>query len=309
MIRLATESLGLWRDWEREFGVGLVSRDGVLAIGQDAAQIRNRLELAFPGEGCRELTGDGPGRMLPLLGDARVPAVVDPAGGVIWARAAVGNLFARLDRNVIPCRVEGVDVLDDGRALVRAGEIERTYDAVVVAAGAATGKLAGRLGLKIPLERRVRIWVTHDIRPDLAGRPVPGFRWTGKDGEIASGYPVSGYRRYTVTFHREPGPDPVSPAGTEAVDRSADGIGDWIRENLPGLGPGGGEVRSCWGAQLPWGADGLAVWRLGPCLVPAGTQMFRLAPLLGEVLADAAEGAPVRKGFRPEDRAGAPRAA
>ena len=51
----------------------------------------------------------------------------------------------------------------------------------------------------------------------------------------------------------------------------------------------GGEpvsVRLCRTSILPWGADAFAVWRCGAVDVLAGANLFKFAPLLGELLAE-----------------------
>ena len=42
--------------------------------------------------------------------------------------------------------------------------------------------------------------------------------------------------------------------------------------------------------ELPWSTDGIAVWELGGLVVLAGNNLFKHAPSLGELLADAALG-------------------
>jgi hypothetical protein len=45
-------------------------------------------------------------------------------------------------------------------------------------------------------------------------------------------------------------------------------------------------VRLCKTSILPWGADAFAVWRTGGVRVLAGANLFKFAPLLGELLAE-----------------------
>lgn len=302
IARLAADSMEIWRSWEREAGVEMVARTGVVTFGQAAVDRRRQIDRIAPELGLRELEPDDLNRVLPILGDIEGPAVLDPAGGTIWARVALGALFEAVGQHVIPCRVDSIDPLAGGRVAVRAGRIRQEYDAVVVATGVATPDWAARFGVDIPVRRQVGVWITHDVTPEHSGRAMSGIRFLEHGGETASGSPTRGYEGFTVTVHRdlqtEDGVDP------RAVEDFAEEIEDWVAGVMPGLIPGRTNTRPCWVTLLPWGLDGVAIWREGPLLFTAGMQMFRLAPLLGEALADAADGGPVREGFRPEDRMG-----
>jgi hypothetical protein len=55
---------------------------------------------------------------------------------------------------------------------------------------------------------------------------------------------------------------------------------------MPGLDPEPASVRLCRTSILPWGADAFGVWRASNVSVLAGANLFKFAPLLGELLAD-----------------------
>ena len=61
----------------------------------------------------------------------------------------------------------------------------------------------------------------------------------------------------------------------------------------------------CWTTQLPWGPDGVAVWRAADVLVAAGHNLFKQAPGLGRALAALALGDEPSLDLRPEARLGA----
>jgi sarcosine oxidase len=58
--------------------------------------------------------------------------------------------------------------------------------------------------------------------------------------------------------------------------------------------------------ELPWSHDGVAVWELDGLLVLADNNLFKHAPALGRVLAQAAVGGELLADLRPEARLGAP---
>jgi sarcosine oxidase len=60
----------------------------------------------------------------------------------------------------------------------------------------------------------------------------------------------------------------------------------YVERGMPGLDPEPASVRLCQTSILPWGADAFAVWRTGGVRVLAGANLFKFAPLLGELLAD-----------------------
>jgi sarcosine oxidase len=76
---------------------------------------------------------------------------------------------------------------------------------------------------------------------------------------------------------------------------------------LPGLDLSGAVPFQRWVTELPWSPDGLAIWQSGDSYFIAGHNLFKLAPVLGKVLAESVSEGRVPEGFRPEDRLGDPR--
>jgi sarcosine oxidase len=79
----------------------------------------------------------------------------------------------------------------------------------------------------------------------------------------------------------------------------------YVARALPGLEPQPFEARHCWITTLPWSADGFAAWEADGALFLAGDRMFKHAPLIGRMLADATLGGRLRPELRPEARLGA----
>ena len=56
---------------------------------------------------------------------------------------------------------------------------------------------------------------------------------------------------------------------------------------------------------MPWSADSFAVWEAGGALFLAGDRMFKHAPLIGRLLADAALDGRLAPDLHPDARLGA----
>jgi hypothetical protein len=58
-------------------------------------------------------------------------------------------------------------------------------------------------------------------------------------------------------------------------------------------------LRLCFDVSLPFHGDAFAAWQAGAATVLAGANMFKFAPLLGLLLADAAMTGEVPEALRP----------
>jgi sarcosine oxidase len=79
----------------------------------------------------------------------------------------------------------------------------------------------------------------------------------------------------------------------------------YVARALPGLEASPIDVRHCWVTELPWSADGMAVWEAEGLLALAGNNMFKHAPTLGRALAQAALGEGVPASLQPQAKLGA----
>jgi len=306
IIALIRESLAVWSRWQREAGTELFARPGVVSFGKHVIGEDSRARAELDPSGIRNLSDDQLARLLPILGDPAGPATLDPESGAIWARVAIGVLLGWAGEYLIPRRVDAIEPLPDGRVRIHAGDIQRDHDAAIVAAGLGTGELARSLGVEIPIRPRAKVLTTHAIAPSLSGRPLPAIRGVRAGGETAYGMPVRTRDLYKIGFNRDLETSGDGSMNPEAVHVLAGEVEAWVREVMPGLVPDRLATFADWAIELPWGLDAIGVWRAGPVLMPAGMKMFGLAPVLGEVLADAAEGRAVREDFRPEKLLGEP---
>jgi sarcosine oxidase len=63
---------------------------------------------------------------------------------------------------------------------------------------------------------------------------------------------------------------------------------------------------TCWVTRLPWSSDGVAAWSSDGVTAVAGNNLFKHAPALGELLADAVCGGEIPEILRPESELGRP---
>jgi glycine/D-amino acid oxidase-like deaminating enzyme len=258
LVALAVEARGVWREWERRFGVELVSADGSVLLGP--AVKRRAPLLREAGVRVREVSGH------PLVGRWDGPALLDEDAGVIRTRAAIAALAAAVA--IVADEVFAVGA--DG--VVRAGGAVARYDRVVVCAGRGTAALARGVGLTLPVAESVHVRLAFPVRGEPADR-LPCLQHP--DGAYGDPYP--GNDRYAI------GLGDVADAAELAA--SAERTRSWVAASLPGLEPTPVDVRHCWVTELPWGPDGMAVWEADRVRFVAGGNLFKHAPCVGRALA------------------------
>jgi sarcosine oxidase len=271
LVAGAVEGRELWREWEARFGVELVSGDGSVLIGP--AVERRAALLREAGVPVREVSSH------PLLGPC--DGILDEAAGVIRTRATVYALVGAVGDRIVAEEV--VAVTPDGE--IRAGGITAPHERVVVCAGRDTPVLAGTATGEAlaSLHAFPHVRLSFVLRGDPPER-LPCLQ-DGRHGTY--GDPLPGNDRYAVGL----GPDPEETIA-------------YVAEHMPGLAPEPLEARHCWGLELPWGPDGMAVWESGSTLFFAGGNLFKHAPWIGRALAAAALGEGITDLLRPEAQLG-----
>jgi sarcosine oxidase len=287
LVQLAQQSLSIWRAWERRSGTRLVSSDGGIVVGP-AVQRRLDAMRAVGGVSARLVDGVEIRQILPVSAGYGSPALVDETAGAIDTRAAIGSLTELLRDRLVTDEVYAVAPLPTGAVEVVAGGATARFDHVVICAGRDTPQLARGLGCVLPITLEAHIRCTFAVRSGRE-RKLPCLQdATGRyDDASAYGTAQPGNRAYAVGLSR-----PIAVADGGVVDAAAFARAqretcDYVREALPGLEPQPIGSRTCWITRLPWGDDGLAVWRRGDVLIVAGHNLFKLAPWLGTAVADA----------------------
>ncbi len=266
LVEAATRAEDLWADWSERAGQPLVGTEGAVVSGPRAPEWADAMAAA----GAEHTLGEPPAT---VLGAVSGPVLADPAGGVLDLAGAGRMLTAALRDHLRPGRVVDLD--------------ELISDAIVVTAGAGTSELVAPLGIAVPG------LLCHHVRFSFPLRaPVPVVPPAHIDGtpgpELASTY-----QHRTPEGHWAIGghlPDEVTSTDHSAQDvrrRSYEAITAHVAERLPELaGEPVGEL-AC--TPTAGGADGVHTARVGNVHVVWGENLAKLAPMLGEHLAEAVQ--------------------
>lgn len=288
LVRLAQDSLGIWRAWEQRFGTRLVSSDGAIAVGP---AVQRRLEhlTAVGGVAVELIDGADVPRFLPLSAGYDGTALVDHTAGAIHTRAAIGSLTALLRDHLVTDEVYAVAPGPTGTVEVVTGGATAGHDAAVICAGRHTAQLAHGIGCTVPVTLDAHIRFTFGVRDDGHDMMACLQDAGGRYGAISAyGTPQPGGRAYAVGLSRPIAvTDHGGVADAAAFARARDETVAYVRRALPGLDPDPVGSRACWVTRLPWGDDGLAVWQEGNIHIVAGHNLFKLAPWIGTAVADA----------------------
>ena len=274
-IAQAVRARALWDEWSARAGEPLVGDEGALRLGGDVEGDAARLRAA----GVEATVLERAGARHPALDPEAGPLLWDPRGGAIRAARTIAWLAGELGERVRRTEVVGVHA---GRLATADGPL--ACGRVVLCAGAGTE----RLWPALPPRRRV----VH-VRITFAG-PDGGATWADRgDAFGARTYGVAdGPGRFALGL-AEPDaqPAPGDPAA-ETVGVPPDlgavraRLRDYARAAFPGLGPPLDEVVRLL-TIFPGDDEDRYVVEPGDPVVVAGHNLFKLAPLLGEEVADA----------------------
>lgn len=304
LVEFARDARRVWREWEERFGTELLSRDGVLALGP-AAQ-RRLPAMRSAGVRAHLIAAEQVPACLPLLAPFSGPAVFDEDAGAIRTRASIAALTDALRPHLIFDEVLAVRPLPGGTVEVRAGATRTEHGRVVLCAGRGTAALARGAGLPLPLRQAAHVRLTYRVRDEAPERLACLLDSSDAFGEVG-GYadPLPGNGAYAVGLDDTPVHEDGSVIDVAGLESIAARTTAYVTRALPGLDPDPIDVRHCWVTELPWSPDGFAVWELGGLLVLGGNHLFKHAPALGRVLAQAALGEGLAPHLHPEARLGA----
>lgn len=306
LIDLARESRRLYREWEDELGVELVSPDGVVSLGPAA---RRRLPLLQrAGVDAAEVSADELAERMPLLAGFDGPAMFDAEGGSIRAAAAIAALAGRLGDSLVADEVVALWAAGRETIEVRTAGSRGEHGAAIVCAGRDTARLARGAGIALPIEFSLHGRVSFNVRTAAPAQVACLLDSSEAFGEPGSyGAPSPGSSQFSVGVNgTAPGREDASLLQPSAVSRVTDRAGAYVRRALPGLDPEPAGYRHCWVTDLPWHDDAIGVWEAERTLFLAGGNLFKHAPALGRALADAALDEGLVEQLRPAARLGAP---
>ena len=277
LVRLAVRARAEWERLEEELGVPLLGRQGVLICGPNVAERAAAFEAAdVP---ARRVGRDDQVAALPVLAPPEDEALLDELGGSIDVRAAVDGLAGKLAEQLVEARVFAVRQRGD-RVEVQTSEGLWAADRAIVCPGAALAALTRELGLDIPLTVDLHTRAAFAVREPGAALACLQDR-SNMHGETVYAAPMPDGLSYAIGLGGEEEPP---------VDEALARLTAYVERAMPGLDPQPASVRLCQTSILPWGGDAFAVWPTGEIAVLAGANLFKFGPLLGELLADGAEG-------------------
>jgi sarcosine oxidase len=266
-VRLAQESLGLWRRLEAETGETLLELNGLLEIVRTLEESTART-LEACGVEWHRLDGAEAEKRFPI----RVPegsfAVLQPEAGIVRADKALTAFGRDLDIRY--------------RTRVHPDQLDA--EVVVVTAGSWVNEL-----LEEPLPVKVTRETVCYFRPEN-GRPIPSLVSFKPDSHTHDMYsladPVYGLK--VGAHHAGPEVDPNEPG--EPEPRLIEQIAGWARETYRLAEPDPVVAETCLYTTTP--DETFVLERRGRLVIgsPCSGHGFKFAPAIGERLADLATG-------------------
>ena len=294
-IRLGARAVEAMRRLEHRIGRPTRTRTGLL--WRDAPDALRTITTAVAAEGVDHAAVDAPdvGRVFPgLVPDGR-DALWFPEAGALLSAVTLDGCRELLARHGATTRfgpeVTAVEAAGAGARVRLAGGEHLAADVVVVCAGPGTAALLPGIGLDVPLRGYLEQVVhlgdpgdphRHDDMPCLFDGPGPG-----RPGVYAMPTPGVGYKLGIDDPLREWAPDDTDrapdAARTSAITARAHAL-------VPSLGQTVVDALVCCWTDSP---DGwFVVDRVGSVVVACGDsgKGFKYSAVMGEVLADLAEG-------------------
>ncbi len=268
LVPLAVAARRGWEEAGERFGRPLLDRRGALLVGGP----RERYGAVLGAAGvAHELVAaeDLPPELAPLG-----PGLLDPGGGAIDAEGYVAALAEELADRIEFARAR--EVLDEaGRPAVVTDHRRIEAGAVLISAGAATPELAAPLGIGLPVEttdhRRVAFG-------NVRGERLPCVL------ERSMTQPMTGYLT------------PLAAGGVSLGTRAADDLPEdeaiamtagYLAAILPGADATPTGVVRCESVVLAGHPEAFGLYRAGPVAAFAGGNIFKHAPALGPMIAEA----------------------
>ncbi len=305
LAEITREGRKLWSEWEERFGRELISRDGVITIGDPALELLSILD-DIGGVDAHEIGPAEVSERLPILVNTDAPAILDPKGGAIRTRAAIEALSAELAGSLRSEEVISIRVTERETVEVRTGEGCAEHSRLIVCAGRGSAALARTVGLELPLEFGAHVRLAFAVKgesPAILSCLLDLSEGFG--GSFVYGAPQRDNKTYSVGIaDSAPGHEDGSIPDPEALATLAERTAAYVERALPGLEPEPVQYLHCHTTRLPWAEDGLGIWEHGPILFVAGNNLFKQAPALGRFAARAALGDRLDERLRPESELG-----
>ena len=267
-VRLAQESLGLWREIEAETGETLLELNGLVEIVR-ALEESTAVTLERCGVAWERLDREEAERRFPIHVPDGSFAVVQSEAGIVRADKALEALG------------RGLDVRENTRA--HPEEVEA--DVVVVTAGSWVNEL-----LDEPLDVKVTRETLCYFRPDGGGRPIPSVVSFKPDGHTHDLYSLADPKHGLKAGVHHAGAEADPNVPTEPELGLIERITAWARRTYRLAEPDPVAAETCIYTTTP--DQSFVLERRGRVVVgsPCSGHGFKFAPAIGERLADLATG-------------------
>jgi sarcosine oxidase len=286
LVELVARARRGWDAWSERVGSPLIPPGGVLFASADAEELGGLLRNA--GVEHRIVDEEEQRRLLPILRPPGGPALFDVRGGAIRVSDSFDALISWLGDGLVRERVLSVGA--NGSVETESGSWR--FGRVLVCAGASTPSFASALGVELPLTIRDHTRATFPIRGNGGGRLACWMDRTNVYGATVYSGPVPALDGFAVGIATEDS----DPEGSVAR------VQEYVERALPGIDSEPIETITRPLTILPWHPDAFALWEAGSALVFAGHNLFKFAPVLGELLAAACLSGEVGPELRPPDR-------
>ncbi len=291
LIELAVLARSGWLRWEERFERRLLGSEGALRVGAGRFELEALQAAGVPAE---ELYSDQATKRFPIGKLAGSMILWDPLAGAIRASDTVDVLAQYLGRALAGRRVDSIRISSGGDSVELATEHGVHQCArVVVCAGAGTDGLVRGLGIALHQARQAHLRLAFRVR-ESRFQPLPCYSDRGGEaGEVVYGLQDLG-DRYAVGLADVTTYPAVADLTSEVpadVDLrpQRERIINYVRAALPGLEPVPvDEVLRLTTTLSDYPEDGFDVHRHGPVIAIAGPNLFKFAPVLGELLAQVA---------------------
>ncbi len=284
MTGLARRARAGWAAWEATLGRELIGDHGAVVIGDGVAAMRGHLESA--GLDSAQLDAAAVADQVGVALRPGEPVLHDPAAGNICAGAIMSHLAGATEPVRRTGRLEIVARRPGGLDLITADGIAST-DHVVVCAGEGTPALAAQLGLDLKATFYRHSRFAFPLR-DPSRRPACLLDHGGP--EHVYGLVVGSSGRYAVGLSGDTDYPTDAVSADEASHLSYLRLRAHVAERMPALDPEPVAELRCTFQRTPLlaGGDDLGVWARPNATICFGNNLFKFAPLLGEMLAETA---------------------
>jgi sarcosine oxidase len=283
-VRMAQESLPLWRELEEEYGRTILTITGGVDIGTGA--VENAAALEACGATLERMDGRGATDRFPVFAlPPEAPALFQPDAGIVHADVAIRAFIEsaraagaelRAGTRVTRLTAEGDAVVIETEAYALQARI------AVVTAGAWARSLLATTGIDLPVvptrETAAYFGLDEPWPPVLVQWEAPPYYALANPGK---GIKAAQHHAGPVTD-----PDDEGVVSEEAVVR----LSSWIKERFPGADPEPQSAETCLYTNTD--DERFILERHGAIVVgsPCSGHGFKFAPLIGRRLAELAAG-------------------